>query len=113
MDFLHQACRKHPARPNPDEGKRPFTLNILIPRQTVPALDLPLIDGSRFNLSVTPAPTFTMLVFYRWLHCPLCAKYLIELEKLHDDFIQPGVRPLGICSDTEVCANTTADKAVG
>lgn len=23
MDFLHQACRQHPARPNPDKEKHP------------------------------------------------------------------------------------------
>jgi peroxiredoxin len=85
-------------------------LNVLIPRQPVPALDLPLIDGARFNLAVPPAPTFTMLVFYRGLHCPLCAKYLIELEKLHNDFIQRGVHPLAISSDTEERAKAMADK---
>lgn len=85
-------------------------LNVLIPRQPVPLLDVPLIDGSRFELAVSPAPTFSMLVFYRGLHCPLCAKYLIELEKRHDDFIQRGVHPLAISSDTEDRAKAMADK---
>lgn len=72
------------------------TLNVLIPRQPVPELKLPLLGGETFDLAVSPAPTFAMLVFYRGLHCPLCAKYLLELEKLHDDFVQRGVIPLAV-----------------
>jgi peroxiredoxin len=86
------------------------TLNVLIPRQPVPALDLPLLNGERFTLAVSPAPTFAMLVFYRGLHCPLCAKYLLELEKLHDDFVQRGVMPLAISSDTQERAAEMAQK---
>lgn len=86
------------------------TLNVLMPRQPVPALDVPLLDGSAFKLAVSPAPTFNLLVFYRGLHCPLCAKYLIELEKLHDEFIQRGVVPLAISSDTAERAAEMAKK---
>ena len=43
------------------------TLNVLIPRQPVPALDVPLLGGGRFQLAVPPAPTFAMPVFYRGL----------------------------------------------
>lgn len=65
------------------------TPHVLMPRQPVPALDVPLLGGGRFDLAVSPAPTFSMPVFYRGLHCPLCAKYLLELEKLHDEFVRP------------------------
>jgi peroxiredoxin len=90
------------------------TLNVLIPRQTVPELKLPLLAGASFDLvaslAVSPAPTFAMLVFYRGLHCPLCAKYLLELEKMHDEFIQRGVLPLAISSDTAERAEEMAKK---
>lgn len=86
------------------------TLNVLMPRQPVPALDVPLLGGGRFKLAVPPAPTFDMLVFYRGLHCPLCAKYLLELEKLHDDFVRRGVNPVALSSDTEERARAMATK---
>ena len=86
------------------------SLNVLIPRQPVPALDLPLLDGSRFTLGAAPAATFDLLVFYRGLHCPLCAKYLLELERLHDEFIQRGVQPLAISSDGAERARAMAEK---
>lgn len=85
-------------------------LNVLIPRQPVPPLQLPTAGGGEFQLAVSPAPTFNMLVFYRGLHCPLCAKYLTELERLHDDFTSRGVMPLAISSDTEERAQTMAQK---
>ncbi|MDP1958056.1 MAG: redoxin domain-containing protein, partial [Rhodocyclaceae bacterium] len=86
------------------------TLNVLIPRQPVPALDVPLLGGGRFDLAVSPAPTFAMIVFYRGLHCPLCAKYLMELERLHDEFINRGVLPVAISSDTAERAAAMAQK---
>lgn len=84
--------------------------SVLIPRQTVPALDVPLLGGGRFNVAASPAPTFSMIVFYRGLHCPLCAKYLMELERLHADFVARGVQPVAISSDGEERAQAIADK---
>ena len=54
----------------------------LTPRQPVPALSVPLVGGGRHVLGATPAATFDLVVFYRGLHCPICAKYLMELERL-------------------------------
>jgi peroxiredoxin len=71
---------------------------------------VPLLGGDRFNLAVSSAPTFNMVVFYRGLHCPLCAKYLIELEKLHGDFIQRGVHPVAVSSDNAERTRAMADK---
>lgn len=85
-------------------------LNVLLPRQPVPPLDLPLLGGARYDPAVAPAPTFDMLVFYRGLHCPLCAKYLIELERLHAEFAQRGVHAVAISADTEERAAAMARK---
>ncbi len=84
--------------------------SVLIPRFPVPRLEIPLLGGGQFELAVAPAPTFHLLVFYRGLHCPLCAKYLIELERLHGDFVQRGVLPLAISSDTADRAQAMAEK---
>jgi peroxiredoxin len=58
----------------------------LLPRHPVPQLQVPTLDGSRFVLGASPAPTFDMVVFYRGLHCPICAKYLTELARLLPEF---------------------------
>jgi peroxiredoxin len=85
-------------------------LNVLIPRQPVPPLDVATLDGTRFVLGVSSAPKFDMIVFYRGLHCPVCAKYLTELERLVPEFEQRGVRPIAISSDGEERAHEMAKK---
>ena len=71
----------------------------LMPRQPVPALAVPLVGGGRFVLGAEPARTFDLIVFYRGLHCPICAKYLIELERLAAEFGQRGVKVVAVSSD--------------
>jgi peroxiredoxin len=73
----------------------------LLPRHPVPALNVPLVGGSRFVLGAAPGEKFDLIVFYRGLHCPLCAKYLLELERLSSDFASRGVQVLALSSDSE------------
>ncbi len=82
----------------------------LTPRQPVPALSVPTVRGDRFVLGASPAPTFDLIVFYRGLHCPICAKYLLELERLMPEFEQRGVRVIAISSDDAARAEAMADK---
>lgn len=73
----------------------------LIPRQPVPALDVATLSGSRLTLVAGEASTFTLLVFYRGYHCPLCRTYLSELNRLHEEFATRGVVIKVLSSDTE------------
>lgn len=82
----------------------------LMPRQPVPALDVPTTDGGRFVLGAQPAEKFDMIVFYRGLHCPICAKYLLELERLGPEFQKRGVNLIAISSDDEDRAKKMAAK---
>ena len=82
----------------------------LLPRQPVPALRLPTLDHGLFDLAADAAPNFTLLVFYRGLHCPICLKYLLELGRLQADFEQRGVKILALSSDTPERARAMADK---
>ncbi|MEN9775227.1 MAG: hypothetical protein RL322_2297 [Pseudomonadota bacterium] len=82
----------------------------LTPRQIVPSLELPLVPSGRFALGEHPPQHFDLLVFYRGLHCPLCAKYLIELERLSAEFAARGVRMTAISSDDAERAQAMADK---
>lgn len=82
----------------------------LLPRQPVPKLDVALTSGERFRLGEAPAERFDLLVFYRGLHCPVCAKYLIELERLAPEFAQRGVRIVAISSDDADRGRQMAEK---
>ncbi len=46
------------------------------PREATPSLDVDTIDGRRFSLSGQNPEAFTMIVFYRGLHCPVWIMYL-------------------------------------
>lgn len=82
----------------------------LIPRQAVPDLHLPLVGGGRYVLGAEPGEHFDLLVFYRGLHCPLCAKYLLELERLGEEYARRGVKIVAISNDGVDRAQQMADK---
>ncbi len=76
----------------------------LMPRQPVPALSVPVVDGPRWTLNAPPPEKFTLVVFYRGLHCPICRTYVAELEKLADEFAARGIDVIAISSDGEARA---------
>jgi len=75
-------------------------MTVLKPRQPVPELSVSTLQGP-WSLSEQDPENFTMVVFYRGLHCPICSKYLAELNKLVDDFTEAGVSVLAVSSDGE------------
>ena len=75
-------------------------MTVLKPRQPVPELSVSTLQGP-WSLSEQDPENFTMVVFYRGLHCPICSKYLAELNKLVDDFAEVGVSVLAVSSDSE------------
>ncbi len=86
------------------------SLSSLMPRQAVPALQVPTLDHGSFTLSEDAAPNFTLVVFYRGLHCPICLKYLLELGRLQPEFDKRGVKVVAISSDGRDRAQAMADK---
>lgn len=87
-----------------------MTVTALIPRQPVPALNLPVLGGGSFVLSASPGERFDLIAFYRGLHCPICAKYLLELERLVPEFEKRGVKVLAASSDDAERAQKMANK---
>jgi peroxiredoxin len=75
-------------------------MTVLKSRQAVPTLEVSTLQGP-WALSGQSPENFTMVVFYRGLHCPICKKYLAELDKLAGDFAEAGVNVLALSSDGE------------
>ena len=65
---------------------------MLIPRRKVPDLAVETLDHGRFDLASETSARGTVICFYRGLHCPLCAKYLVEFEKLAPEFASRAAR---------------------
>jgi len=72
----------------------------LVPNQPVPALELPLVGGGAFSVATESPARFAMMVFYRGLHCPICRRYLTELESLLPEFAKRGVSVIAGSSDS-------------
>ena len=73
-------------------------MNVLKPRQSVPALEVDTLNG-RWSLSDQSPDNFSMVVFYRGLHCPICSKYIGELDKLAAECADIGVSILTLSGD--------------
>jgi len=80
-----------------------------MPRQPVPALDVPTLDGGRWNIAESKPENFNLIVFYRGLHCPICSGYIRDLDRKVGQFRERGVEPVVISSDTEDRARETKD----
>ena len=83
---------------------------MLIPREPVPVLNVPTLAHGAFDLLNQTPQNFSLIVFFRGLHCPLCIKYLKELGQLLPDLAQRGVSVIAISSDDESRAKEMATK---
>jgi peroxiredoxin len=82
----------------------------LMPRTPVPALSLETVGGGRVTLSEVAPEQFTMVVFYRGYHCPVCRKYVTELDGLLDEFTKRGVSIIVASSDPKERAEKTTQE---
>ncbi|HEA29250.1 MAG TPA: AhpC/TSA family protein [Leeuwenhoekiella sp.] len=80
------------------------------PTEKVPALELNLINDTKWQLSKQNAENFTLIVFYRGLHCPVCKKYLEDLKTKLEDFDKRGVNVIAVSMDNEELAKKTGKK---
>jgi len=80
------------------------------PRQPAPALHVDTVAHGPFDLAAQKPERFTLICYYRGLHCPICATYLRELERLVPGFAQRGVETIAISSDEADRARQMAEK---
>lgn len=66
----------------------------LKPRELAPALEVRILDGGYWRLQDARPKTFTMIVVYRGVHCPICKSYLSDLESKLPEFEKRGVEVL-------------------
>lgn len=83
---------------------------MLTPGQKVPDIDLPLTIQARFELSKQTPDNFTVLVFYRGSHCPVCRGYLEEIGGRLDDFTSRGISVFAIAMDDQERARKVDDE---
>lgn len=67
-----------------------------------PVIEVPALNGDKITLGIPQAGSdWKMVVVYRGRHCPLCTRYLNELEKLKADFQKLGVDIATVSADSK------------
>jgi peroxiredoxin len=85
---------------NLNNGARDMTdITPLVPRQPAPPLSVPLVGGGRFDIAKETPERFSLVLFYRGLHCPICRTYLGDLEAKLPEFAKRGVGVVAVSSD--------------
>ena len=80
------------------------------PGAPAPSLALPLAGGGEFRLADAAPRLFTMLVFNRGLHCPVCRAQLSELDRRFDELAEKGIDVVSISGESEQRANQMRDE---
>ncbi|MCP1743737.1 peroxiredoxin [Bradyrhizobium japonicum] len=83
---------------------------MLLPRRSVPELRVPTLAHGDFDLAADAPKLFTLICFYRGLHCPVCLKYLRDLESLIPEYERRGTKVIAISSDVRERAQEMANK---
>lgn len=70
------------------------------PRQPAPPLSAPLAGGGSYTLGRTRPENFTVVVFFRGLHCPVCNAYLNAFQDRLDAFAERGTEIVAMSMET-------------
>ena len=80
----------------------------VFPRQAAPDLAIKTTDGATWTLADQSPENFSLVVMYRGLHCPICSRYLKDLDNKLGDFAETGVEAIALSSDGEDRADQQA-----
>ena len=85
-------------------------MNQPTPRQDAPDLSFNLVGGETWTLKDRSPRTFTMVIFYRGLHCPVCKGYSRKAQSLLGEYEERGVEVVAVSMDDEKRAKKTVDE---
>jgi len=81
-----------------------------MPGQPVPPLSVSLVGGGHFTLNENKPGNFTVVIFYRGLHCPICKGQLSDFHGKLKDFEALGMDVVAVSMNTkDLAAQTVAD----
>lgn len=80
-----------------------------LPANAAPELSVETLGEERWTLSDQSPEKFTMIVFYRGLHCPVCQGYLKGLDKKIGDFAERGTDVIAVSGDSAERAEKARD----
>ncbi|WP_367990237.1 peroxiredoxin-like family protein [Vibrio sp. NTOU-M3] len=67
-----------------------------------PSITLPTFNGGSIELGSPSQPAdWRLVVVYRGKHCPLCTRYLNELQELKERFLKLGIDIVAVSADSQ------------
>ncbi len=81
-----------------------------LPTKPAPALSFPLIQGGTWTLADQSDETFTIVVFYRGKHCPICKTYMKEIDARIDQAAEQGIGVVAVSMDDEERTRATFEE---
>lgn len=82
----------------------------ILPRTKTPELTFELVSGESWSLGAQSPDAFTMVVFYRGYHCPVCQNQLEDLQKKLTEFEELGVNVVAVSMDSKERAQKSHDE---
>lgn len=79
---------------------KPTTSAKLVMGHPAPVLEVNTLGGDRWQLAAQSPEQYTMVVFYRGRHCPLCEQHIARLDQKLEAFQQLGVGVIAISGDS-------------
>ena len=76
----------------------------------MPPLTVRTVEGSEWELAARNPKDFTFIFFYRGLHCPVCGKYLKNIDQRIGELPELGIDAIAISSDAEERAQRSKEK---
>ena len=80
------------------------------PREAAPDLTVPLLRGGTYRITDQRPRTFTTVVFFRGLHCPVCRGQLTELNRRLGELEQRGIDVIAVSGETRERTTELADE---
>jgi peroxiredoxin len=80
-------------------------MTALFAGQAFPKTNVAQVGGGTLTLGTPKSGNdWQLVVVYRGLHCPLCKKYLAQLDGMTEKFNELGVEPVAVSGDPEAKA---------
>ena len=77
------------------------------PRTPAPELEVETVGGGTWKLADQRPDAFSMIVFYRGLHCPICKPYTRDLDRKVGALAERGVSVIMVSGDSRERAEQT------
>lgn len=79
-----------------------MTIQKLLAGSTFPEIIVPGLDGININLSKPVAPNdWRLVIVYRGKHCPICTRYLSELNAILPDLKKLSIDAVAVSADPQ------------